>query len=128
MRKITRKEFVSRLSRKLKQEYKGRLSWGYTYWDLYWIIKVIYECMTDVLREGNQLYVADCFTLQPKYKKEKIAENFGHPCVGAAHYVPFMKPLTRWKEICRGLSIEDVEGRSPEKEEGKADGKDNQKY
>lgn len=126
---IKRKEFVTLLSNKLdEREYASRLSKRYSYWDLYWIIKAIYECMTDILREGNKLYVADCFTLFPKYKKEKIAGNFGKPCVSHAHYVPYMLPMQRWKDICRELDVSGIEQELREKEKRKVNGKNNKKH
>lgn len=121
---IKRKEFVTMLLRKLEdEEYARRLSRRYNFWDLYWIIKAIYECMTDVLRNGDKLFIADCFVLQPKLKPEKYAGNFGHPCIVPEYYIPHFKPFKRWKDICKGLDLEEMKAVQEEGEK-RANGKD----
>lgn len=128
MKLIKRKEFVALLSAKLdEKEYANKLSKRYTYWDLYWLVKAIYECMTDILKDGNKLYVADCFTLYPKFKKEKVAGNFGRPCISPGHYVPYMLPMKRWKNICRELNFSDVE-QAQVKDGRRGNGKHNKKH
>lgn len=109
MKLVTRKEFVSMLNHKLEtDEYSNRLSKNYSYWDLYWLIKAIYECMGDVLKDGNKLYVSGCFTLQPRYRKPKRPGNYTETIISGRYY-PYFKPLKAWKQICLELRKEDVQ-------------------
>lgn len=95
MENITRKKLIDKVYRKLNGQYP--------YWSVYWIVKAVFECMTDVLEEGDKLFVTNCFTIQPKLKKRKNTGNFGKPCVIPEHYVPYFTPLKHWKEICKNL-------------------------
>lgn len=101
MQNITRKKFINKVYKKLS----GR----HSYEAVYWIVKAVFECMTDVLEDGDKLFVTNCFTIQPRLKKERIVGNFGDPGIVPAHYVPYFNPMKRWKDICKNLKVAEEE-------------------
>ena len=68
--------------------------------NVYWTVKAVFECMDDILEEGDELYIREYFTLYPRFKKEMKASNFGNPCVIPAHYIPEFKPGSKLKRAC----------------------------
>lgn len=113
MESITRHKFVKRLYDKLNcKGYSRRLSKRFIYSDSYWVTRAVFECMEDVLKEGNKLFVADCFTLQAKFVAEHMAEHgFEKPeerKVIPAHYIAHFKPLSGWRDI--HMETGDTEG------------------
>ena len=38
--------------------------------NVYWTVKAVFECMDDILEEGDELYIREYFTLYPRFKKE----------------------------------------------------------
>ena len=79
--------------------------------NVYWTVKAVFECMDDILEEGDELYIREYFTLYPRFKKEMKTSNFGNPCVSPAHYIPEFKPGSKLKRACEHFTKhEDVEG------------------
>lgn len=68
--------------------------------DVYWTTKAVFECMAEILEEGDELFIKEYFTLYPQLKKERTVSNFGDPCVCPEHYVPCFKPGKNLKEAC----------------------------
>ena len=79
--------------------------------NVYWTVKAVFECMDDILEEGDELYIREYFTLYPRFKKEMKTSNFGNPCVIPAHYIPEFKPGNKLKRACEHFTKhEDDEG------------------
>lgn len=74
--------------------------------DTYWTVRAVFECMADILEEGNSLYIREYFTLYPKLKEERLTGNFGDPCIIPEHYVPCFKPQKILKDVCNSIPIE----------------------
>lgn len=71
--------------------------------DVYWTTKAVFECMAEILEDGDELFIKEYFTLYPQLKKERIVSNFGNPCICPEHYVACFKPGKKLKEACTYL-------------------------
>lgn len=85
--------------------------------DTYWTVKAVFECMADILEEGDSLYIREYFTLYPRLKKGRTVNNFGNPMVSPEHYVPCFKPQKILKDVCKELDVDKMEEESDEDEE-----------
>lgn len=75
----------------------------YTTDAVYWIVQTVFECMEEILRDGDKLVIMNSFSLEPKLKKAKPTGNFGNKCIIPARYVPYFKPSKKWKAICKEM-------------------------
>lgn len=73
------------------------------YWNTYWIVKAVFDCMADILETGDCLYIREYFTLYSKKKKDKRTGNFGNPMIIPEHFETCFKPHKRLKEACKSL-------------------------
>lgn len=89
---INKNEFIKMVHKKLD----GKCN----YWNTYWVVKTVFECMKDVLKDGQSLYISGYFSLYPKLMNERVTGNFGNPCVIPEHYVPYFKPHKYLKDAC----------------------------
>lgn len=71
--------------------------------DVYWTTKAVFECMEEILKEGDSLLIMGYFTMYPRLKKERKASNFGNPCTIPEHYEPCFKIGTNLKKACTYL-------------------------
>ena len=102
-RRINKYEFMKMVHDKVR----GKCSME----GVYWTVKAVFECMDDILEEGDELYIREYFTLYPRFKKEMKTSNFGNPCVIPAHYIPEFKPGSKLKRACEHFTKhEDDEG------------------
>lgn len=95
MKRIDKHEFTNMVYDKVK----GKGSWESTYWT----VKAVFECMADVIENGDSLYIREYLTLYPKLKKDRVTGNFGNPCIIPEHYVPCFKSNKILKEACEQL-------------------------
>lgn len=95
MKRHNKSEFVKMVYEKVKDRC--------IYWDTYWIVKAVFECMADIIENGDSLYINQYFTLYPKLMKDKRTGNFGNPCVIPEHYVPYFKTHKILNEACKDL-------------------------
>lgn len=99
MKKINKVEFNKMVYEKLERKYPVR--------DIYWIVKAVFECVEDIIRDGDKLIIKDLFSLQPKLKNERVTGNFGNKCTIPSRYVPYFKPSKRLRQICKDLKETD---------------------
>ena len=102
MRTIKRWEFVKMVSERVHHECPQ--------WVIYYVIKAVFHCMADILKDGNRFVVGETFSLEPKYKEEATYSNFGkEPVTIPGHYEPCFKPYHRLKDACAELTKEKME-------------------
>lgn len=68
-----------------------------------WTVNAVFECMADILENGDSLSIMEYFTLYPQLKKERMASGFGNPCIVPEHYVPCFNPGSKLKKACKHL-------------------------
>lgn len=109
MKTISRWEFIKMVSKKVKGEYPQM--------DIYYIIQATFECLADVLKDGNKFIVGSTFSLEPRYREERKCSNFGkEPVVVPGHWEPYFKAYSKLKNACAEL---DELQRDDESEEAK---------
>lgn len=102
MRTIKRWEFVKMVSERVHHECPQ--------WVIYYVIKAVFHCMEDILKDGNRFVAGETFSLEPKYKEEATYSNFGkEPVTIPGHYEPCFKPYHRLKDACAELTKEKME-------------------
>lgn len=77
----------------------------YSVESVYWITKAVFECMADIVENGDCLYIEEYFSLYPKLKNERRVGNFGNPLIIPKHYVPYFKTHKLLNEVCANLSV-----------------------
>lgn len=101
MNTITRLEFRKMVYEKLGREFPVRT--------VNPIVDTVFDCMEEILANGDKLHLMNCFSLQPKLRKEKTRMSFKKKCVTPAHYIPYFKPSKRYKDICKEFEVEDAD-------------------
>lgn len=90
---ITRPEFIKMVSEKINRRYSQD--------EIYWIVKGVFLCFEEILRNGDTLKIADCFTMKPVLKSERQFSNFGKGKVTIPeHYIPVFKPYKKLRDAC----------------------------
>ena len=88
-----------------------KMDFKYPQWDIYWIVQATFQCFEDILRNGDTLKVGDCFTMEPKLKKERKNYNFGKGKVTVpSHYEPCFRPYKKLKDACFSLPVDERGG------------------
>lgn len=99
MKRIKKDEFIKMVHRKVNEEMQRKVD----YWSVYWTVRAVFECIADILREGNLLYIREYFKIYPKLKNKRKTGNFGKLCVIPEHYIPYFKPCKKLKDVCAKL-------------------------
>lgn len=97
---ITRQELVRMVAEKIDRKYSQE--------EIDWIIRGVFQCFGDILKNGDTLKIADVFTMKPILKNERTVENFGKGKITIpAHYAPCFKPYKKLRDVCLDLPVEE---------------------
>lgn len=100
-RRINKYEFMKMVHDKVR----GKCSME----GVYWTVKAVFECMEEILKDGNSLFIMEYLTMHPRLKKDRTVGNFGNPCVIPEHYEPCVKFGTKLKKACTYLKEHEYE-------------------
>lgn len=98
---ITRKELIKMTAEKIDRKYSQE--------EIDWIVRGMFQCFRDILKNGDTLKIADVFTMKPILKNERTVGNFGKGEVTIpVHYAPLFKPYKKLRDACLDLPVEDM--------------------
>ena len=99
MANITRPELIKMVSEKIDRKYPQE--------EIYWILKGVFGCFEDILKNGDTLVVWDYFVMEPKLKNEQKYNNFGKGKVTVPpHYEASFRPYKKLRDACLELPVE----------------------
>lgn len=100
MAKLTRPELIKMVSEKIDGRYPRE--------EIYWILKGVFGCFEDILKNGDTLIVGDYFSMEPKLKPEDKYGNFGKGTITVpAHYEPCFRPYKKLRDACLSLPVDE---------------------
>ena len=100
-RRINKYEFMKMVHDKVR----GKCSME----GVYWTVKAVFECMEEILKDGNSLFIMEYFTMHPRLKKDRTVGNFGNPCVIGGGGGGGVKFGTKLKKACTYLKEHEYE-------------------
>lgn len=99
MANITRPELIKMVSEKIDRKYPQE--------EIYWILKGVFDCFEDILKNGDALIVWNYFVMEPKLKNEQKYNNFGKGKVTVPpHYEASFRPYKKLRDACLELPVE----------------------
>lgn len=99
MANITRPELIKMVSEKIDRKYPQE--------EIYWILKGVFGCLEDILKNGDTLVVWDYFVMEPKLKNEQKYNNFGKGKVTVPpHYEASFRPYKKLRDACLELPMD----------------------
>lgn len=108
---LKRSDLIKMISKKIYGRYPQE--------EIYWILKGFAECLEEILKNGDTLKLSDCFTMEPKYRRERKLNNLDNETIVLpAQYQPNFRPYKKLKEACSSLPVD--------KELDKKEGKENE--
>ena len=70
---LKRSDLIKMISKKIYGRYPQE--------EIYWILKGFAECLEEILKNGDTLKLSDCFTMQPKYRRERKLNNLDNETI-----------------------------------------------
>lgn len=111
---VKREDLVKMISEKMYNRYSQD--------EIYWIIKYFFDCIEDILRNGDTLRLYNTLVVYPVLKRERKCFNFGNgDIIIPAHWEAAIKLMTRYQNACSDLPLPEDDKKKNKKGKKKLD-------